>query len=107
MRRPQKEIPLDVIDKRHKSRIRSVAADHKTPQTRSRSTSQHRSCLLSVSVSCPAENIADVDVDSIPGPGHGSPPVPPSQIHYARRGADDGNGKRQRATTGVSFLIYS
>lgn len=73
MRRPQKEIPLDVIDKRHKSRIRSVAADHKTPQPSSRSMSQHRSCLLSVSVSCPAENIADaVDVDFVPGPGHGS-----------------------------------
>lgn len=35
----EKEIPLDVIDKRHKSRIRSVAADHKTPPTWSRSAS--------------------------------------------------------------------
>lgn len=75
MRRPQKEIPLDVIDKRHKSRIRSVAADHKTPQPSSRSMSQHRSCFLSVSVSCPAEHIADaVDVDFVPGPGRRSSP---------------------------------
>lgn len=75
MRRPQKEIPLDVIDKRHKSRIRSVAADHKTPQPSSRSMSHHRSCSLSVSVSCPAEMRGDadaVDVDFVPGPGRGS-----------------------------------